>query len=46
MKIYILTDLEGTSGVARWDQTGADTPGYPQAVRLATEELRACVAGI
>jgi D-amino peptidase len=46
MKIYILTDLEGVSGVARWDQTGADTPGYPQAVRLMTEELRACVAGI
>ena len=46
MKIYILTDLEGVSGVARWDQTGADTPGYPQAVRLMTEELRACVEGI
>jgi len=46
MKIYILTDLEGTAGVARWNQTGADTPGYPQAVRLMTEELRACVAGI
>jgi D-amino peptidase len=46
MKIYILTDLEGISGVARWDQTGFDTPGYPQAVRLMTEELRACVQGI
>ncbi|MCD6519299.1 MAG: M55 family metallopeptidase [Anaerolineae bacterium] len=46
MKIYILTDLEGVSGVARWDQTGADTPGYPQAVRLMTEELRACIEGI
>jgi len=46
MKIYILTDLEGVAGVARWDQTGRDTPGYPQAVRLLTEELRACVEGI
>jgi D-amino peptidase len=46
VKIYILTDLEGISGVARWDQTGEKTPGYPQAVRLMTEELRACVAGI
>ena len=46
MKVYILADLEGVSGVARWDQTGADAPGYPQAVRLMTEELRACVAGI
>ena len=43
MKIYILTDLEGVAGVSRWDQTGQDTPGYPQAVRLMTEELRACV---
>jgi len=46
MKIYILTDLEGVAGVSRWDQTGPDTPGYPQAVRLMTEELRACVEGI
>lgn len=46
MKIYVLTDLEGVAGVARWDQTGTDTPGYPQAVRLMTEELRACVEGI
>jgi D-amino peptidase len=46
MRIYVLCDLEGTAGVARWNQTGADTPGYPQAVRLMTEELRACVAGI
>ena len=46
MKVYVLTDLEGVAGVARWDQTGRDTYGYPQAVRLMTEELRACVAGI
>lgn len=46
VKVYILTDLEGIAGVARWDQTGQDTRGYPQAVRLMTEELRACIAGI
>ncbi len=46
MKIYVMTDLEGVSGVSRWDQTGTDTPGYPQAVRLMTAELAACVAGI
>jgi D-amino peptidase len=46
MRIYILTDLEGAAGVARWDQTGRDSPGYAQAVRLMTEELRACVSGI
>ena len=46
MKIYIHCDLEGVAGVSRWDQTGTDTPGYPQACRLMTEELRACVEGI
>ncbi|MHB1296612.1 MAG: M55 family metallopeptidase [Anaerolineae bacterium] len=46
MKLYIITDLEGVAGVARWDQTGRESPGYPQAIRLCTEELRACVAGI
>ncbi len=45
-KIYILTDLEGVAGVARWDQTGAETRGYPQACRLMTLELCACVEGI
>lgn len=42
----MITDLEGVAGVARWDQTGADSPGYAVAVRLFTEELRACVGGI
>lgn len=46
MKIFIITDLEGIAGVARWDQTGPDQPGYAQATRLMTEELSACVAGI
>ncbi|MHB1355962.1 MAG: M55 family metallopeptidase [Anaerolineae bacterium] len=46
MKIYILTDIEGTCGVARWEQGDRNHPTYPQAVRLMTEELRACVAGI
>ncbi|MHB1319618.1 MAG: M55 family metallopeptidase [Anaerolineae bacterium] len=46
MKLYVITDLEGIAGVARWDQTGRDQPGYAQATRLMTEELRACVAGI
>lgn len=46
MKVFVITDLEGIAGVARWDQTGRDQPGYAQASRLMTEELRACVAGI
>ena len=46
MKLYVLTDLEGVAGVARWNQTGADAPGYAQAVRLLSAELQACVDGI
>ena len=46
MKIYVQTDLEGVAGVSRWDQTGPGEPGYPEACRLMTEELRALVAGI
>lgn len=46
MKIYVQTDLEGVACVTRWDQTGPGEPGYAQACRLMTEELRACVAGI
>ncbi len=46
MKIYITTDLEGVAGVARWEQADEHSPSYPQAVRLLTAELRACVAGI
>ena len=46
MKIYIMTDMEGIAGVARWDQGDPSKPAYPQAVRIMTEELRACVQGI
>ena len=46
MKIYIVTDLEGTAGVARWEQCNEQGSGYAQAVRLLTAELQACVAGI
>ncbi|MCE5258756.1 MAG: M55 family metallopeptidase [Chloroflexi bacterium] len=46
MRIYILTDIEGACGVSRWDQGDCTSPTYPQAVRLMTAELTACVEGI
>lgn len=46
MKIFILTDIEGTCGVSRWDQGDHTSATYPQAVRLMTAELLACVQGI
>lgn len=46
MKIYILTDIEGACGVAKWEQGDRSSASYPQAVRLMTGELLACIEGI
>lgn len=46
MKFYLLTDIEGASGVSRWEQGNCASPLYPQAVRLMTGELLACIEGI
>ncbi|MBM3214126.1 peptidase M55 [Candidatus Poribacteria bacterium] len=47
MKAYILTDLEGPAGVAKWDQTRVDASEMKSvAMRLLTREINACVDGI
>lgn len=47
MKIYIVTDLEGSAGVNRWVQTReGETPEKARAMRLLTRELNAAIAGI
>jgi D-amino peptidase len=47
MRAYILTDLEGPAGVARWDQTRVDeSPRKAVAMELLTKEVNACVDGI
>jgi len=49
MKIYIITDLEGVSGVVTFDDTGRDTnmsgPRYEAARLLLTEDVNAAVQG-
>jgi len=47
-RFYIVVDLEGVAGVARWDQLGIEgnTPEFLAAVKLCTQELAACVEGI
>lgn len=49
MKIYIITDLEGVSGVVTFNDTGRDTnmsgPRYEEARLLLTEEVNAAVQG-
>ncbi|MCX6992778.1 MAG: M55 family metallopeptidase [Kiritimatiellaeota bacterium] len=49
MKIYIITDLEGVSGVVTFNDTGRDTnmsgPRYEAARLLLTEDVNAAVQG-
>ena len=46
MKIYILTDLEGVSGVVSFDeQTSPQGRYYEQAKRLLTGEVNAACEG-
>ncbi len=45
MRVLIMADLEGVSGIIRWEQTGGDSPLYQEARRLYTEELNASVRG-
>ncbi len=47
-RFYVIVDLEGVAGVARWDQLGIEgnTPEFLAAVKLCTQELAACVEGI
>jgi len=47
MKIYIMTDLEGISGVFTFEQTGRDKKGseYDKARHLLTQDVNAAVQG-
>ena len=44
--IFILTDLEGVSGVTRFEQSREDGPLNDEAKSLLTEELNALILGI
>jgi len=45
-KIFIMTDLEGCSGVCRFEQTREDGPRYDEARELLTRDVSACVDGL
>jgi D-amino peptidase len=45
MKVYIVTDMEGVSGVVRWEQARVGTPDYHAALPLLVDEINAAVAG-
>jgi len=46
MRVYIVTDLEGVSGITLWRQTGpADSEAYQAARRLLMGDINAAVQG-
>jgi len=46
VKIFVFTDLEGCSGVCRFDQARRDGPRYEEGRRLLMGDIRACVDGL
>ena len=45
MRVHIISDLEGVSGVVRWEQVQGGAPLFDEARRLYTEEINAAVRG-
>jgi D-amino peptidase len=45
VRVHIITDMEGVSGITRWEQVAGGAPMYEQACRLYTEEINAAVRG-
>jgi D-amino peptidase len=46
MKIYVMVDLEGISGIYARDQVLPDAPRYAEGRRYMTMDINACVAGL
>ncbi len=45
MRVHIISDLEGVSGITRWEQVTGGAPLFDEARRLYTEEINAAVRG-
>jgi D-amino peptidase len=45
MKIFLCTDMEGCSGVARWEDCTQQTPGWEYGRRMLTQDVKAAVEG-
>ncbi len=46
MRVYIVTDLEGVTGVTLWSQAGpAGSPAYEASRRLLMGDINACIEG-
>jgi len=45
MKVYISLDMEGVSGLVRWEDVAGDGPEYTRGCRILTADLNAAIAG-
>ena len=45
MRILISADMEGISGVCRWEQVAPGSPEYPMYQKLMTAEVNAAIRG-
>jgi len=45
MKVHVISDMEGVSGIVKWQQTTGGDPMYDEGRRLYTEEINAAVRG-
>jgi D-amino peptidase len=45
MRVHIISDMEGVSGVVKWAQVNGGDPMYPEARKLYTAEINAAVRG-
>src|SRR5919206_461103 len=45
MRVLIMSDMEGVSGIVVWDQVDGGKPMYEEGRKLYTEEINAAVCG-
>jgi D-amino peptidase len=45
VKVFVISDMEGVSGIVKWEQTTGGDPMYEEGRRLYTEEINAAVRG-
>src|SRR5205823_9445559 len=45
MRVHVISDMEGVSGIVKWQQTTGGDPMFEEGRRLYTEEINAAVRG-
>ncbi|MDQ3752235.1 MAG: M55 family metallopeptidase [Actinomycetota bacterium] len=45
MRVLVISDMEGVSGICRWEQVTGGTPQFEEGRKLYTEEINAAVRG-